>query len=138
MAYNYPKVKMVDGRFGPTIIGHFYKPAYYHNKKVSGNPNKSHWLLKQNEQYEVFRLADEGQWLDKGRNGLYSIINDGEEILGLDGECLAFFPSPANNNDPWHGYPTDSKDMSDELKDQWYEDKIVSEITYRRLLRCAI
>lgn len=62
MAYNYPKVvRNVDGTFGPTIEHHYYKPVGYHNRGAAKRVDKSKWRLKLNEQYEVFRLADEGE-----------------------------------------------------------------------------
>lgn len=62
MAYNYPKVvRNVDGTFGPTIEHLYYKPVGYHNRGAAKRVDKSKWRLKLNEQYEVFRLADEGE-----------------------------------------------------------------------------
>ena len=116
MAYNYPKVvRNVDGTFGPTIVHHYYKPVGYHNRGAAKRVDKSKWRLKLNEQYEVFRLADEGDWMDAESEGLYSIVDKGKEVLGENSERIAFFPKPQNDADPWHGYPKNNPLISDEL-----------------------
>lgn len=135
MAYNYPKVvQNVDGTFGPTATGHHYCPVGYHNKVAAGRVGKNKWCRKRNEQYEVFRLADEGKWMDANPDGLYSIVDNGKEVLGKNGERIAFFPTPANEHDAWHGYPKSNPPISDELVDMWFKNHVVDSITYTRLI----
>lgn len=135
MAYNYPQVAQnVDGTFGPTIVHHYYKPVGYHNRGVVKRVEKSRWRLKRNEQYEVFRLADEGDWMDADSDGLYSIVDNGKEVLGENCERIAFFPKPQNDADPWHGYPKNNPLISDELIETWHQNQIIDGIMYKRLM----
>ncbi len=135
MAYNYPKITQnADGTFGPTSVGHCYIPVSYHNKVAAPRDDKNKWCLKRNEQYEVFRLADEGQWMDDTPDGLYSIVDKGNEVLGENGERIAFFPIPKNENEAWHGYPKCNPQISDRLIEKWHEDKVIDGIFYKRLM----
>lgn len=131
---NHPK--MVKGMYGPTKVGHYYKPAYYHNR-TSRNPYKTRWKLKPTQQYEVFRIADESLWLDEKSGGLFSILDKGEVELGTTGERLAFFPVPANKPDPWHGYPVAPEGISRTLVWNWFNEAIIDKIMRNRLLRFA-
>lgn len=106
MAYNYPKIAQnAGGTFGPTSPGHYYFPASYHNRTAAHRAEKCKWCLRKNEQYEVFRLADDNHWEDNNPDGLYSVIDNGREVLGLLGERVAFFRNTQNATDSWHGYP---------------------------------
>jgi hypothetical protein len=128
MAYNYPKVKLdEDGTFGPTLRNHKYQPAFYHNKSAASNPHKTRWKLRQSEQYEVFRIADEGEWICVHNNALFSILDNGAEVLGEDDERLAIFRIPGNVNEPYHGFPFHSSKytISEELLDMWEERQII-------------
>ena len=138
MKYKYPKVKLdKDGNFGPTTNDSFYHPVHYHNPTAKKKPNKTRWVLKQNEQYEVFRVSDEGKWSCSKNDGLFSILENGEIVLGENEERLSFFPKPKNNNDPWHGFPITSGEYepSDDLVDKWFEDKIIDERLQIKILR---
>lgn len=137
MSHTYPKVVKIDGKYGPTAQNHYYQPARYHNRSSSKNEHKSKWKLKESEQYEVFRVADEGRWIDSVNDGLYSILDDGKEVFGDNGERLAFFPTPPNANDTWHGYPKDDKGISRDLVNAWKNTDVISKITQVRLLRVA-
>lgn len=135
MAYDYPKITQnADGTFGPTTVGHHYTPIGYHNRVAMHRDEKNKWCLKRNEQYEVFRLADEGNWLDGDPDGLYSIVDNGREILGKNGERIAFFPKPQNENDAWHGYPKSNPPISDGLIERWHDENVIDGIVYKRLM----
>ncbi len=83
MSYKFPKIKLnEEGLFGPTTENHYYKPVTYHNKTAALNKHKTTWILKQNEQFEVFKVSDESKWFCKVRNGLFSILDNGGVILG--------------------------------------------------------
>ena len=87
MAYKFPKQKLNEnGLFGPTSRKHFYMPVGYHNKTAASNPDKNKWVLKKGEQFEVFKLSDENVWECKSNKGLFSILSNGEEILGVNEE----------------------------------------------------
>lgn len=125
--YSFPKYKKNGNQFGPTEKKHFYIPVHYHNKSASQNERKTKWVLKQGEQYEVFRISDEGEWNCKVNKGLFSILSNGNEILGENEERLAFFPNPQNSSDSWHGFPISSADydISDELIKQWINAEVI-------------
>lgn len=109
---DYPKYKMINGRYGPTKNDQYYKPAYYHNpvsaSKVKGKKAKrqehevkTHWVLNQSEQYYVFVIGDENDLKDN--NGIYSVLDNCNVVLGEDGQRIAIFETPRDNT--WHGYP---------------------------------
>lgn len=67
---------------------------------------------------------------------MYSLVDDCKVVLGKDNEeRLAFFPTPMNDIDPWHGYPLDGSEVGDDLIEYWYKNNIISESTYLRLSR---
>ena len=104
-------------------------PVTYHNKTAAKNKHKSKFILKINEQYEVFRVADEAFWICSRNNScLFSILDGGNEIFGTWDERLAYFERPQNNGDAWHGYPVLSSDIeiSEELLDLWQSTNIIS------------
>lgn len=138
MAYNYPIIaRNADKTYGPTRQGHFYQPADYHNPTAKKRPDKNRWCIKPPEQYEVFRVADEDYEHYQGDGGLYGFLNNMDEILGKDNEeRIAYFPEPRNN--PWHGYPISSKDISDEVIKRWKENTFISTRNYRDLLKKEI
>ncbi len=141
MSYKFPKVKMnSDGLFGPTSEKHYYLPVTYHNKTATVNKHKTTWVLRQNEQYEVFKVSDENKWFCKNRNGLFSILDNGEVVMGSNEERLSFFPKPANTNDPYHGYPVDSGEyeLSTELVDKWLEEEIIDTRLHIKILKGQI
>lgn len=139
MAYNYPKIAQnAGGTFGPTSQGHYYFPASYHNRTAAHRAEKGKWCLKKNEQYEVFRLADDNHWADNNPDGLYSVVDNGREILGLLGERVAFFRDTQNANDPWHGYPLFNPPISDDLIEKWHATHVIDDIFYKRLLRHSV
>lgn len=139
MAYKYPKIAQnADGTFGPTLQGNYYFPASYHNRTAAHRAEKAKWCLRKNEQYEVFRLADDNHWEDNNPDGLYSVIDNGREVLGLLGERVAFFRNTQNVNDSWHGYPVCNPPISDDLIEKWHKTNVIDDIFYKRLLRGAI
>lgn len=141
MSHVFSKHIMVGGKFGPTPNKHFYQPMPYHNPTAQKQQNKTRWILNQSEQYEVFEVADTPKgkkkcWMNDDNSGLYGMLDNCDLILGMDhDERLAFFPQPQNNTDPWHGYPTDSSNLGDELIEFWLDNQLITKITYARLLR---
>lgn len=127
MPHKFPKYKLTNGLFGPTTKNHFYKPVGYHNKSAKTKKDKGKWILKQGEQYEVFRLSDEGEWKCIPNQGLFSILENGNVIFGENEERLAYFPNPQNKNDEWHGYPVHSSEfeISDDLIEKLVEEDVI-------------
>lgn len=147
MKHVYPKITKKNGRYGPTTQNHYYQPANYHNRIAEKNHHKSKWILKENEQYEVFRVADENKWfversgnknIKKSDKGLCSMLERGNEVFGENGEVLAFFPVPRNEIDSWHGYPIASHYVKDTIFDFWFNTNQIDMITYKWLLRNRI
>lgn len=126
-----------DGLFGPTLNNRFYKAVHYHNKSSTFSSNKTRWVLKKNEQYEVFRVSDANDWMCNNTRGLFSILNNGAIILGENEERLSFFPEPSNVSDAWHGYPVNSCECepSIALVDKWLEENIIDERIHIKILK---
>ena len=147
MAINYVPQAMQNGVYGPNNVGDTYKPAPYHGVAAKRKKQKARWAYTSSCEYYVFNLADEHdnsidengiqdkKWMNDDGRGLYSLVDDCKERLGQEGERLAFFPTPVNANDPWHGYPIDSTNVGDNLILHWYRKKVISETTYLRLMR---
>ncbi|MEQ8688954.1 MAG: hypothetical protein RIE86_26880 [Imperialibacter sp.] len=141
MSYNFPKIKLnKDGLFGPTTESHYYSPVSYHNKTAAPSKHKTTWKLRQSEQFEVFRVSDESKWFCKDKKGLFSILDNGEVVMGSNEERLSFFPTPVNANDSYHGYPIDSGEYepSVELVDKWLEDKVIDDRLHIKILKGQI
>jgi len=141
MSYKFPKVKLnKNGLFGPTEEKHYYKPVVYHNKTAESKEHKTKWLLKQNEQYEAFRVSDEEKWSCDKNSGLFSILSKGEVIMGTNEERLSFFPNPINMTDAWHGYPVDSGEYepSVALVEKWLAKEIIDNRIYIKILKGQI
>ncbi len=135
--------------FGPNGQGHVYKPAPYHSYKAAERKDKTRWVDDANFEFSIFNLADvhtglpypenmkviDKRWMNDDGRGLYAILNQGKNLLGQTGERLAFFPIPRNAQDPWHGYPTNSQYIGDELVEHWYSINVISIGIYRKLLK---
>lgn len=99
MAYEYKKHTMVDGKkYGPSLGNKYYQPAGYHNpvKKVHNkgrkakkaeHEDKTHWILNKSQQYDVFLEGESNDFIDQ--SGIFSLLDNCNEILGQDGERLA-------------------------------------------------
>lgn len=141
MDFNFPTYRRnTDGTYGPTLKEHLYKPVKYHSRIAIQNRRKSRWVLNESQQYNVFKIADEGEWICENNKCLFSIINNGDIIVGLNNERIAKFPEPRNITDSWHGYPTTSSkdEISDDLLDKWESLSIITPGTRRRIARGAI
>lgn len=138
MAYQYPQIlRKEDGSYGPTSTGHYYKPAPYHNPTARRSAVKTRWRLTEPQQYEVFRVADEGSEKYSDNNGgLFGFLDQMNEILGKDNEeRIAHFPSAVN---PWHGYPINSVNIDDDIIDRWKTAGMIGDRIYRHLLKHSI
>ena len=94
MAHIYPaKARNNDGTYGPTGRRHYYKPASYHNPTAKKRADKTRWKLREPQQYEVFRVADEDHetYIDE-QGGMYGFLDQMQEVLGKDNEeRIAYF-----------------------------------------------
>ena len=129
-----------DNTYGQTSQNHYFKPVIYHSRTASPNFHKSKWCIREPQQFYIFKIADESEWICNSNSCLFSIINDCQVIIGTENERIAKFPKPLNTTDPWHGFPTNStKDIiSENLLDKWEEKDVISPSTRRRIVRGAI
>lgn len=112
---------------GPNKVGHQYMPVY-HGRKAKKRDEKSKFIINEDEEFELFNLADEhnvspvyGQfdiasgldytWINDDHVGLFAVkrnvVNKQAQldVIGENGERFAFFPAVVNMTDAWHGYP---------------------------------
>lgn len=129
-----------NGLFGPTSNDNYYKPIFYHNKTAKNNKHKTKWIIKQNEQYCTFELSDINNWKCESKNGYFSIIDNGNVILGSNEEVLGFFPEKINKDDPYHGYPVSSAqyEISHSLLKKWLDDDVIDDRIHYKILKCQI
>lgn len=145
MAYSFPKyARNSNQTYGPTRRGHFYKPVDYHQPYARKRPDKTRWNIHEGNQYEVFRLSDEGVWECTTNKCLFSIIDNGNVILGENGERLGEFPFPPEPAIEWHGYPRPSDEIDRhcatfmQLLDKWENDGIITSHVRRKIEKGAI
>lgn len=138
MAITFPTVVMTNGVFPPNAHGHSYQPMPYHGAHTHGTRGgmKKLWSIPQNGQYYVFNYGDMNNWMDNIARGIVSFLNGCNEILGKNGQRLAFFPTPANPTDPWHGYPIGSDEIEDDnLVESWCQNGFITLTVKQRILR---
>jgi hypothetical protein len=128
MPFEFPtEIRNGDGKYGPTEKKHYYISVGYHKRNAKKRKDKTRWIIPENGEYYTFKISDENLWFCKENNKLFSVINNGDEILGENGERIALFWPPANDDEPWHGFPIFSENFlpSSELLDKWQEKKII-------------
>ena len=148
MAYTFKIHKMIDGkRFGPTINGWYYKPLGYHGKvskaknrkgrkaKENEHGDKTPWVLTKSQQYDVFLEGEKGQFMDN--NNMFSVLDNCNVVMGVDGERIALFPVPPAGTMDWHGYPVSCKEekLTDDIIDKFYNANAINYTIYLRMLR---
>jgi hypothetical protein len=141
---DFPKYKMVDGkRYGPTEKGRYYQPIKYHNPieeknkkgkkaKRKEHEDKTHWVLKMPEQYHVFLAGDKNELIDE--NGMYSVLDNCRVVFGENGQRIAFFWIPKDNN--WHGFPIFSweKRISEKIANKMLKAGLINDSVRIRIL----
>ncbi len=141
MPYKFPGYQRnSDSTYGPTANVKFYLAVPYHNRNASPNPMKSRWCLAEDQQYEVFRIADEGNVFCQVNKALIGLLCDCTVILGINSERLSKFPCPTNSTDPWHGFPIRSNeiDLDEGLLERLESAGIISIKTRLRIVRGKI
>lgn len=141
MPYQFPGYQRnSDSTYGPTANGKFYLAVPYHNRNASLNPMKSRWCLDEDQQYEVFRVAEEADVFYQVNKALIGLLCDCTVILGMNSERLSKFPCPTNSTDAWHGFPIRSNeiDLDEGLLDRLVSAGIISRITRSRIVRGKI
>ena len=138
MAYTFPTAVMTGGVFPPNAKGHSYMPMPYHASHTHGTRGgkKNLWSIPLNGEYYVFNYGDLRDWIDTVANGIVSFLDGCNEVIGKGGEKLAFFPTPTNPTDPWHGYPISSEEILDKkLAESWFNQGYITISTKQRILR---
>lgn len=117
-----------------------YISLNYHRSKGRTKHAKSLWRISRPEECHTFCEAELGNWVDSVGN-YWSISRDAMIELGKLGERVAFFDSPQNNGDPWHGYPVGGRRgvpvhrrPPDSLLEVWLHTGWISYVTYSRLM----
>ena len=133
---------------GQPLYRHYYKPQAYHNRTAASRNQKEKWIVGEGEQFSYFKIADENEvsprWLCNSNSCLFSIGNNGRDVLGGKSERLAKFKIPQNELDPWHGYPVTTTDHepwntpSNELLDLWVKHNVINSTTRRRIERAKL
>jgi hypothetical protein len=127
--------------FPANASGKQYISLYYH--RGSGSRRHKHrWSPSFGPPLEhgVFCRSDASGWRD-GSGHYWSLHGNGTVEIGDRGEIIAKFPSNANANDPWHGYPVAPEDGRDndcppvDLVQGWIATQTVSETLGFRIMR---
>lgn len=48
---------------------------------------------------------------------------------------VSIFPQPRNEDESWHGYPTDSTNLGDKLINHWFSIGVIDISVCRKLLK---
>lgn len=111
-----------------------------HRAMSATRHQKSVWAITRPDECHVFCVAEGANWLGTDGN-CWAISPDGEVSFGTRGERMAFFWSPANATDPWHGFPVGGrrgmrfkKSPPDELVEQWHKEGLISYTTFSRIV----
>ena len=89
-------------RFESTCNGKAYVSLDYH-QPTSHLPNKSHWKLTRLEEFDLFDAAD--AYMIRDSEGYCGFMGPRMGALGMQGERIALFPTPAPSVGYWHGFP---------------------------------
>lgn len=110
-------------------------PKKDHLKTARKNKDKTRWIIKEGEEYSVFKISNERWYYCSENNALYSLVDDCSQVLGENGERIAFYGERSNPSDPWHGYPIFAKKRipSSKLLDKMVATKFISESTRIRI-----
>lgn len=98
-----------------------YRSVHYHQKNAAPNKHKTRWCVEPEEEFRLFKLAenhscepvvhngnaDDIMWESENHTGLIT-FGKGLPVIGYGGERFAFVEAPdrsGNQNDYWHGYP---------------------------------
>lgn len=115
-------------------------PHYMCTGKHRGQlPEYAQWSIEKVEEAELFYTSVDSVWRI-GEDDRWGILPDAKE-LGSRGEIISKFPKPANDDDPWHGYPASPRNKKGdrpprEIVDKWYaEDSIIGKPMRLAILR---
>ena len=116
-----------------------YLSINYHQSTTGTSNPKAIWAITRKQECDTFCESEVAQWIDASGN-LWYISPDAQAILGTSKERMAFFDSPVNANDPWHGYPVSSRRGFGHAKpphallDSWLKNGRISKVTYDRIM----
>ena len=111
-----------------------------HRGASSTKHPKSVWAIDRPDECHTFCTAEAGGWTDQ-LGHYWNVAREGESDFGTRGERLAFFSSPSNVNDPWHGFPVGGRrgmkfrsPPPDDLVEKWYKESRITYVTYTRII----
>jgi hypothetical protein len=129
-----------DGITFLSCKANLYISLNIHRSATSTKHDKSIWDVSRPDECHTFCNAELGGWIDS-EGDYWSISKDGATVLGTRGERVAFFDSPVNQTDPWHGYPVGGRRglptvrrPPDDIIRLWFETGWISYVTYSRLM----
>lgn len=117
-----------------------YISLNYHRSVTSTTHRKSIWILSRPDECHTFCEAELRSWQD-AKGDYWAISEDGKIEFGTLSERVAFFDSPQNVTDPWHGYPVSGRKgmpsrrrPPDIIIELWHSTGWISYVTYARLI----
>ena len=117
-----------------------YISLNYHRSSSGTVHAKSIWALSRADECHCFCEAEIREWYDE-KGDCWSISKDAKVEFGTRGEVVAFFDSPTNKTDPWHGYPIGGRRglpvhrrPPDKLIEEWHRSGWISYVVYSRLI----
>ena len=68
---------------------------------------------------------------------MFSVLDNCNVVMGIDGERIALFPVPPKGTVEWHGYPVTSKEekLTEEIMDKFLNEKVINYTIYSRMQR---
>lgn len=116
-----------------------YTPNPLHR---NNSPQKSQWLILENEEVECFRIAYDKGWKNGGNAwGLY-YKRDRLDYLGIGTDrtvrlFIAKFKNDSSHN-AWHGYPADHQRHQQDIPDEsilrsWITNKVLAKAKIRKI-----
>jgi hypothetical protein len=131
---------MLDRQYGPTTTGKVYLAVSYHQRTARKRPDKSRWIIKEQEQYNVFEVSDNNQLFFPDQQNLVGLKDNCSKKLGCDEERLARLVAPSFGAHEWHGFPVFSREFnfSEEFLDLLEEKQLIDRRTRNRLVKCQI
>ena len=87
--------------FSPNRNNKSYLSVFYHRNGTNG---KSQWSIGIPEEFNLFCISDDNNWVDA--NGDYwGVLNNGTSCIGTANERVCKFEPPSLGSVEWHGYP---------------------------------
>lgn len=129
-----------DGIMYRSCAGTSYRSVNYHRSPSGTRDTKSIWSISRHSECNIFCESEQKSWSDTDSNR-WSVAGEKAQDFGTEGERLAFFPTPTNNTDAWHGFPVLRRGRRpfrcppDELLTKWLSEGRISYVDQQRILK---